>query len=155
MKTLALSCLLILVGFASLNAQKAFEWATYGLAFDLADDFEETVNNNDQFSAEGDGMSISIFPFHDETIDDADMTVYTIEAAAAMELDAVDDINLININGFKGGYTEVVSEGEKVFIMGLIDPNSDVNFFIIISFADGDSLAIQEAIDICQGLHKM
>jgi hypothetical protein len=100
-------------------------------------------------------MSISIFPFNDESIDDADITAYTIEAAAAMELDAVDDVSLININGFKGGYAEVVSDGEKVFIMGLIDPDSEVNFFIIISFADGDELATQEAIDICQGLQKM
>lgn len=155
MKTLALCCLLILAGFVNLGAQKAFEWAEYGLAFDLADDFQETVNTGEEFSAKGDGMSVSIFPFQDETIDDADITAYTIAAAAALNLDAVDDVNFININGFKGGYAEVVSEGEKVFIMGLIDPDSAVNFFIIISFADGDELATQEAIDICQGLHKM
>ena len=155
MKTSLLSCFFILVLSVSGNAQKVFEWAEYGIAFDLADDFQETVNSSDQFSADGDGMSVSIFPFRDETIDDADITAYTIAAAASLNLDAVDDVNFININGSSGGYAEVVSEGEKNFIMGLIDPNSDVNFFIIISFADGDALATQEAIDICKGLHKM
>lgn len=155
MKTIILNSFFILVLSVSVSAQKVFEWADYGLAFDLADDFQETVNTGEEFSAEGDGMSVSIFPFHDETIDDADITAYTIAAAAALNLDAVDDVNFIDINGFTGGYTEVVSEGQKVFIMGLIDPDSDVNFFIIISFADGDALATQEAVDICQGLHKM
>lgn len=155
MKTIILNSFFILVLSVSVSAQKVFEWADYGLAFDLADDFQETVNTGEEFSAEGDGMSVSIFPFHDETIDDADITAYTIAAAAALNLDAVDDVNFIDINGFTGGYAEVVSEGQKVFIMGLIDPDSDVNFFIIISFADGDALATQEAVDICQGLHKM
>jgi hypothetical protein len=133
MKTIILNSFLILVLSVSVSAQKVFEWAEYGLAFDLADDFQETVNTGEEFSAKGDGMSVSIFPFQDATIDDADITAYTIAAAAALNLDAVDDVNFININGFKGGYAEVVSEGNKVFIMGLIDPDSDVNFFIIIS----------------------
>ena len=78
MKTLALCCLLILAGFVNLGAQKAFEWAEYGLAFDLADDFQETVNTGEEFSAKGDGMSVSIFPFQDETIDDADITARNV-----------------------------------------------------------------------------
>jgi hypothetical protein len=93
---------------------------------------------NKNFSADGDGMSVSIFPFNDATIDDHDITAYTIAAAAALNLDGIDDINLIEINGFKGGYTEGVQNGVKVFIMGLINPDSDVNFFVLISFSDGD-----------------
>ena len=116
MKTSLLSCFFILVLSVSGNAQKVFEWAEYGIAFDLADDFQETVNSSDQFSADGDGMSVSIFPFRDETIDDADITAYTIAAAASLNLDAVDDVNFININGFSGGYAEVVSEGEKTLL---------------------------------------
>ena len=148
-------CFLVLSLTNGMYAQKAFEWAEYGLAFDLADDFKETVNTDQEFSAEGDGMSVSIFPFSDETINDEDITAYTLAAAASLNLDAVDDVNFISLNGFEGGYAEVVSDGNKVFIMGLIDPGTDVNFFIIITFADGDQLATQEAIDICQGLHKM
>ena len=154
MKPIALLIILCLTVSNSVNAQKVFEWSEYGLTFDLADDFAETVNNEQEFSVDGDGMSVSIFPFNDATIDDHDITAYTIAAAAALNLDGIDDINLIEINGFKGGYTEGVQNGVKVFIMGLINPDSDVNFFVLISFSDGDGLATQEAINICQGLHK-
>jgi hypothetical protein len=137
------------------NAQQVYEWEEYGLTFDLADDFQESVNTDTEFSAVGDGMAISIFPFADADIDDADITAYTIAAAASLNISDVDDIDMISLNGFKGGYTEVVSDGHKVFIMGLIDPSSDVNFIVVITFADGDGLATQEAIAICKGLHKM
>lgn len=113
MKTIILSSFFFLVLSISVSAQKVFEWADYGLAFDLADDFQETVNTDQEFSAEGDGMSISIFPFSDESINDEDITAYTIAAAASLNLDAVDDVNFISLNGFKGGYAEVVSEGTK------------------------------------------
>ncbi len=74
MKPIALLIILCLTVSYSVNAQKVFEWSEYGLTFDLADDFAETVNNEQEFSADGDGMSVSIFPFNDATIDDHDIT---------------------------------------------------------------------------------
>ena len=155
MKTLVLFISLFTSLSVTSIAQQVYEWEEYGLSFDLADDFKETVNSDSEFAAVGDGMSISIHPFADADIDDADMTAYTIDAASSLSIDHVTDIDMINLNGFKGGYTEVVSDGHKYFIMGLIDPNSATNFFITITFAEGDGLATEEAIAICKGLHKM
>jgi hypothetical protein len=155
MKTFTIILSLLFSLTASMTAQQVYEWEEYGLSFDLADDFKETVNTESEFTAVGDGMIVSIHPFADADIDDADITAFTIAAASNLSIDQVTDIDMISLNGFKGGYTEVVSDGHKVFIMGLIDPNSDVNFFIVITFADGDGLATQEAIAICQGLQKM
>ncbi len=137
------------------QAQQSYTWEDYGIAFTLADDFKETVSTGEEFSADGDGMSLSIIPFSDESIENTDITAYTMSIAASLKLGRIDDISEIAINGFKGGYAEGVSEGTKIFIMGLIDPNSDTNFFVIITFLDNDANAIEEAINICKSIHKL
>lgn len=144
-------CFIIFTSFS----QQAYTWDDYGISFSLADDFKETANTGEEFAAVGDGMEMSIIPFADETIDDKDITTYTMSIAASLNLTRIDAINEIQINGFKGGYAEGVSEGVKVFIMGLIDPDTDTNFFVTITFLDNDKLAIEEAINICKSIHKI
>lgn len=144
-------CLVLSISYS----QHVYTWDDYGISFSLANDFRETVNSGEEFAAVGDGMEMSIIPFADETIDDKDITTYTMSIAASLNLTRIDAINEIQINGFKGGYAEGMSEGVKVFIMGLIDPDSDTNFFVIITFLDNDKLAIEEAINICKSIHKI
>ena len=139
----------------SANAQQVYNWDEYGISFTLADDFKETVNNIEEFSASGDGMELVIIPFKDETIDDTDINAYTMSIAASLKLQRVDDISTIDINGFKGGYAEGVLDGAKIFIMGLIDPTSDTNFFVIITFLDQDENATKESVNICTSIKKM
>jgi len=136
-------------------SQQEYTWEAYDISFSLADDFEETINNIDEFSAVGDGMELSIIPFKTYDIDASDIASFTMEIAASMDFDRIDDISLIEFNNFEGAYAEGVSDGVKVFIMGLIDPNSDTNFFIIISFLDNDGNAIEEAINICTSIEKL
>ncbi len=136
-------------------AQQNYTWEEYGITFTLADDFNETVNNMDEFSATGDGMELSIIPFKDGSIDDSDITTYTMAVAASLNLERIDDVNTINVNGFKGGYAEGAQNGAKIFVMGLIDPNSDTNFFIMIVFQDEDANAMEEAINICKSIKKI
>lgn len=138
-----------------LTAQQEYTWEEYGISFSLADDFSEVVNNSEEFSAVGDGMELSIIPFLDETIDNNDITGYVMAVAASLELDRIDDVNILKLNGFKGGYAEGVSGNEKIFLMGLIDPNSDTNFFVIITFLDNDVNAIEEAVNICKSFRRM
>ena len=106
------------------KAQQVYTWDEYGISFTLADDFKESVNNIDEFSATGDGMELAIIPFKDETIDDTDINAYTMSIAASLKLQRVDDISVIEFNGFKGGYAEGALDGARIFIMGLIDPTS-------------------------------
>jgi hypothetical protein len=151
-----LIALIILSGFSYFGfGQQEYTWDEYGISFSLADDFRENVNNIDEFSATGDGMELSIIPFKDETIDDSDITAYTMGIAASMKFERIDDISVIEFNGFQGGYAEGVSDGVKVFIMGLIDPDSETNFFIIITFLDNDKNAIDEAVNICTSIQKL
>ncbi|PSR15248.1 MAG: hypothetical protein DA408_02180 [Bacteroidetes bacterium] len=150
----------LIVVFCLLNAgttfaQQAYIWDEYGLAFTVADDFVEVVNNSDEFSMVGDGMEMTIIPFIDETISNDDIAVVTMEIAAALGLDRIDDISVIMLNGFRGGYAEGVLNNEKIFLMGLIDPQSYTNFFVIITFLDDDQNAIDEAVNICLSFQKL
>lgn len=137
------------------DAQQVYTWDEYGISFTLADDFKETVNNIDEFSATGDGMELAIIPFKDESINDEDINAYTMSIASSLKLQRVDDVSVIDINGFKGGYAEGVLDGAKIFIMGLIDPDSDTNFFVIITFLDQDENATAEAVNICTSIKKI
>lgn len=143
--------------FISFKAQSQLDytWEEYGISFTLAEDFRETVNNIDEFSAVGDGMDMSIIPFKDGSIDDTDISAYTMSIAAELKLQRIDDISVIDVNGFKGGYAEGALDGARIFIMGLIDPTSDTNFFVIITFLDDDGNASEEAVNICKSIKKL
>lgn len=102
--------LIILFVFSGLSyfgfGQQEYTWEEYGISFSLADDFREKVNTASEFSATGDGMELSIIPFKDETIDDSDITAFTMGIAASMKFKRIDDISVIDFNGFQGAYAE-------------------------------------------------
>ena len=137
------------------QSQQEYTWDYYNLSFSLADDFKETTNSEEEFSADGDGMSMSIIPFENDAIDENDITAYTISIFSELGITRTDDVSLINLNGFKGGYAEGSADGERMFIMGLIDPGSATNFFVIITFGDDDENAVEEAVNICRSIKKM
>ena len=148
--------IIILTGLCYFGfAQQEYTWEEYGISFSLADDFIEITNNADEFSASGDGMEISILPFKDDSVDNSDITAYTMGVAASMDFERIDDIDVIEFNGFHAAYAEGVLEDVKVFFMGVIDPDTSTNFFIIITFLDNDENAINEAVNICSGIRKL
>ncbi|MCB0649496.1 MAG: hypothetical protein KDC49_22660 [Saprospiraceae bacterium] len=144
-----------LLGGITLQAQQEYVWDAYGIGFTLADDFVEVTNDEDEFSADGDGMSFSIVPFSNEELDENDLTAYTISIFDELDITRTDAISKIRLNGFVGGYALGASDDTRLFVMGLIDPDSDTNFFVIITFFDDDHVAVEEAIRICKSLHRL
>ena len=155
MKKYILSVLVLCLLTIPVFAQDAYEWEDYDLEFTLPANFDVTASSGEEFTAEGGGMSFSIIPFDDDSIDSSDITSYTIEIAASLGLDGIDDVDLIDINGFSGGYVEGNQDGVTLFMMGLIDPDSDTNFFVIIAFEEGDTKASNIAVNICKSIKKM
>jgi len=154
-KTLLAILVLSIFGVSQSSAQQAYVWEEYGISFSLADDFAEVTNNQEEFSATGDAMEFAIIPFKDASVSDSDITTFTIGIANSLDLEGVDDVNTIQLNDFQGGYVEGVKDGVKIFLLGLIDPNSETNFFVIITFINEDENAIDEAIAICESLNKL
>lgn len=155
MKTKLIVLAISMLCIGQVSAQQYYEWDEYGISFTLADDFVEERNDGEEFSAQGDGMSMSIFPFKDASIDDSDIAAYVIDIASSLDLEEVDDVDLIKLNYFKGGYVEGYKDGARIFLLGMIDPNSETNFFVVITFADDDQNAVDEAISIVSSINKL
>lgn len=144
----------LLITTVALSAQQEYIWDQYDLAFTLPDDFEETTNDSEEFSAIGYGMDLTILPFLDGDIDAEDITTYTMSLAATLELDHIQDLSVIEINDLIGAYAEGEVEGATIFVMGLIDPESEANYFILIAFESDDEEAIDKAVNICLSLRR-
>lgn len=154
MKAIIGFCLSFLFTFTAVQAQKNWEWAQHNIVFTLADDFVPTTNNGDEFIAKGDGMEFSIFPFSDETIDQSDITKYTLEIAKSVELEELDDVDVLEMNGLKGAYVEGYKNGSRVVLLGFIDEATDTNFFSVITFGDDDAEAENEAVRMISSIRK-
>ncbi|OWY22833.1 hypothetical protein C7N43_23585 [Sphingobacteriales bacterium UPWRP_1] len=150
-------CLLLLFAASfSVNAQKYFdyEWSKYNLAFTLAEDFKEVTNNDSEFTAVGDGMEFAVFPFNDASVDHSDMTKYTLSVAGSLEMQELDDVDVLDLNGLEGAYVEGYKDGDRVILLGFIDPTSETNFFALITFGDDDNVAEDEAVKMISSLRK-
>lgn len=136
------------------QAQKDWVWEQYSIAFTLADDFKPVSNSGEEFIAKGDGMDFSIFPFKDESINDDDIANYTVAVAKSMNLQEIDDADVLKLNGLNGAYVEGYKDGDRVILMGFIDPETDTNFFCVIEFGDTDKEAENEAVRMISSIRK-
>lgn len=127
-------------------AQETFHWNN--IAFTLSDDFDVTQQGRNTFEAIGDGLEIRIAAFSDDAIDADDISDVTLALAIDLKLEEVDAAAEIDLNGLEGAYVEGYKNGDRIFLMGMIDPDSDDNFFAVITFGDDDDYAEETAIDI-------
>lgn len=131
-----------------------FEWTQHHIKFTLSEDFRVTANSAEEFTASGDGMEFGIFPFSDNTLDHSNIAEYTVEIAKSLELEEVDDVDVLSLNGLEGAYVEGYKDGDRVVLLGFIDPSSDTNFFAVITFADDDPEAEKEAVRMIESFRK-
>jgi hypothetical protein len=131
-----------------------FEWEHYNLIFTLAEDFKVTTNTADEFTASGDGMEFGVFPFNDETVDETSITSYTLDIAKSLEMERLDDVDILTLNGLKGAFVEGYKDGSRIVLLGFIDPESETNFFSVITFSDDDTEAEAETVRIIKSFRK-
>ncbi|MCG8526546.1 MAG: hypothetical protein MI748_09220 [Opitutales bacterium] len=152
MKKSLLLLLLIFVSHA-LFADVEYEWEDYYLAFTLPNDFEVVQNDGEAFYAEGDAMEFGLFPFADPDLDTSDIAYFTLAIAELVELDDVDEVELVELNGLEGAFVEGQKNGIRLILLGLIDPESDTNFFATIEFYDDDDIAVDAAVEIIESIY--
>lgn len=151
-----LAFILFFLACTSVTAQQYYdyEWSDYNITFSLAEDFKEVTNNGSEFTAVGDGMEFGIFPFSDATISDADISDYTASLAESIHMKEIDDARVLSINGLEGALVEGYKDGDRIVLLGFIDPNTDTNFFATITFGDNDRVAEDEAIYMIKSIRK-
>lgn len=130
----------------TITAQQHYQWNN--IAFTLEDHYEVVLQEEAAFAAIGDGLEISVAAFENADIDVEDITALTVEMALEENLEAVDDADVIELNGLVGAYVEGYKNGDRVFCMGMINPQTNGNFFVMITFGDVDEWAEDAAINI-------
>lgn len=71
-----------------------------------------------------------------------------------MDLHEIDDAGILKLNCLKGAYVEGYKDGDRVVLMGFIDPETDTNFFCVIVFGDKDKEAENEAVRMISSIRK-
>ena len=129
-------------------AQQEYEWDAYGVAFTLPDDFRETSSNSETFEAEGEGMAFSITVFEDGDLDEEDIVDFTLSIAEEINMDVADEADLVDVNGYVGAYILGMKDGVAFYLLGMIDPESETNFYALFAFDDEDDVADEDAVGI-------
>ena len=80
------------------------------------------------------------------------MDAAVVDAALAMEMQEVDAAQVIQGDGLDGFYVEGFKDGARVMLAGMIDPKSQTNFMMVITFYDDDDVAETDAIAIINSI---
>ena len=76
------------------------------------------------------------------------------EAAIAIEMEEVDRVLELTGNGLDGFYVEGFKNGHRVMLSGFIDPKSQTNFMMVITFLDDDNVADEDGIAIINSVRS-
>lgn len=149
--------LVLLVTLFTMTQQSVFaqsftewNWKTYSLKFSAPSDFKVETNTADEFTAKlsNDLLHLSIIPWKDASLTKATLKksvrdLCTEIGYTAREIGTITDLDL---NGFEGCYAMVSKDGVTLIVEGLLDPESETNFYAIIVYGDRyESKAIQIA----------
>lgn len=154
MRQLTLSICFIFV-LLSASAQVTFDWDDQGISFTLPNDFVVVNDGEFEFEAEGDGMEFGLYVFNDDELDADDVADLTFELASSLDLEEVDDAEEIELNGFLGAYVLGYLDGDAIFLLGLMDPDTDTNFYATVTFFDDDDEAEATAFQILESIVRI
>lgn len=141
------------MSFTYAVVEQTYTWEYYGLEITVPDDFKVVKNTNEEFEMNGDGMGLYMYIFEgDITVEEMDVAV--IEAATEMNMQEVDAAQVITGDGLDGFYVEGYKDGVRVMLAGMIDPKSQTNFMMLITFGDDDDVADSDAIDIINSVRS-
>lgn len=136
-------------------AQKTFDWRDQGISFTLPNDFAVKTDQEFEFEAEGDQMEFGLYAFNDADLSEEDVVNYTFGLAESLELQDIDDAETIELNGFLGAYVIGYADGDLVFLLGMMNPDNDTNFYAIVTFFDDDEVAEEAALRILESIVKI
>jgi hypothetical protein len=156
MKTMRLltipSMLVLLMSFTFVNHE--FIWNYYKISVELPDDFKVVTNTDNEFESVGEGMHLYMYLFDDGDVSLDQMDEATLKLAHDLHFDMKDDEYPLDYNGFKGKYFLGYKDGHQVMLAGIINPKNATNFFVAITFSDGDHVAEKDGVAILNSLEN-
>lgn len=145
MKSLKTLLLVVVATFAmQLSFAQGFtnwNWTTYGLKFSAPSNFKVITNNSEEFTAKlsNDLLHLSIIPWKDASLTTATLKSSLRELCQEMGYTAreIGTIHDLELNGYEGSYAMVTKDGVTLIVEGLLDQESETNFYSIIVYTDG------------------
>lgn len=142
-----------------------WEWNDFNVQFSLPDTMKVIKNTADTFEATNDSVEFDIYPWKDES-ETAEHIAKEAFATLSTEL-GIDpktvkktDGGSLKINGFDAylmeGSGQSKNGGRIYAVVGLIDPDSSVNFAAYVDmWSDDADTALQEAVSILKSIKKI
>ncbi|GAB3756908.1 hypothetical protein [Spirosoma pomorum] len=149
-----LAVILVFVLSAFRTVDQNYVWETYKLQVTVPEDFKVLKNTNEEFELEGDGMTIAFDTF-EQNVSADELGEATTEAAAALKMENIREQQDIQPNGLEGRYVEGRIGEDRVILAGMLDPESNVNFFVAITFDNEDDAAEADARTILNSIRRL
>ncbi len=146
--------LLTLGTLSQASAQKIFKWNNQKIEVTLPNDFKVVKNTSTDFNCDGDGMSLKMNVFVDGTISADDMKKATMKKARELKFEAKDEMYDVDDDEFTGKYILGYRDGKQYILAGMISKESHTNLWVVISFNDGDEVAMDDGIKILNSIHN-
>lgn len=148
---------ILFLSIVSAQAQTAYEWDEYGVAFELADDFETVTDNRSAWEliSNDDQVFISVMPWSDAsvTVDDLEEATYLVAVDLVFDDGAEVDGDCVEIDDFDVCYVigGVYNRDWDYYLVALMmDVNSETNLQVAVAFNEGD---VDEVIDILNSFY--
>ncbi|HNR06695.1 MAG TPA: hypothetical protein PKM27_05210 [Saprospiraceae bacterium] len=127
-------------------------WDTYGLAFKAPSNMIVETNNGEEFGAKlkNDLLHLYIFPWKDAELTTGSLNAEVEALAESLGYEGSEVVEL-ELNSFEGSY--VIGKKDEVtsIILGLLDPESENNFYVLIVYGPGYE---KRALEIANSFSK-
>lgn len=158
-KVIKLLCVSIfLMGATAIFAQDMIdmEWSNYNIAFQIPSDFKERECTDTLYSGATGKFSLTISPWKDANVTEIDVAKKGYDTyTATTNKQKLDEGEMPDMeeSGFKAYY--IVGSGTQTnkalyfIVVGVINPNSDVNFYARFAWWDNPSVN-DSTVEICE-----
>lgn len=123
------------ISFANTTfAQKDWQWPAHGVGFSAPSNLKVTTNNDNEFSAEGSDIFLTIQPIQDASITEDHLAEALVAVAEEMEYEDIHAADALQIDDFVGYFVEGTKDGVGAFIVLLLDKKSSTNLVIVMAY---------------------
>ncbi|UXP30629.1 hypothetical protein N6H18_09705 [Reichenbachiella agarivorans] len=135
---------------------KEYSWDYYNIEFELPVDFEVTTNTEVALEAVGDGIRFALYPFDKKDMDTSELPAFIVNLAETeLNLSEIDDLQLMEIEGMSAGYISGQKDGLMYLVLGLMDPESNYNFYAFVAFEEDKAGVIEDAMGVFESFSKI
>jgi hypothetical protein len=140
--------LFIWVTQLTLHSQQNIIWKANNVSFTLPNIYSPVVNDEEEFTALGNGTSININQYNNEVVEGYDINEYVQFVLDANSFEGAAKFIPLELNGLKAAYSEFRSEDEQVFILCALDDKRKSNFYVLLHYLYGEKIKKEDALKI-------